>query len=454
MKEAKYSPVDLPALVDILTKAIGRYLCTRACDYAGSGTSSHFVMDTEDLSDVFMIDTKWIEDHKADIYKAAWHDPMFMKYIKIGRSYTPDIFAFDVVKDIDKWSGDELYERMEMFLDIWIKKAVGNPKIDLEELRDKYKGFDIEDGERCNMLRYDLKCAILARKILLKAAEESNRDGQATFDIDDIPLPWTDFDVRIFNDPVLIDQFNPGKESEVARCMREDAFLSKYLLMYEVRDFDEEERTGWLDIQIGTELAEWENGIPAEGEADCRYLDATENYRRAITSFELRGWKGTYDELLAIYEYLQTPTDLVATFDRVDRENRRKHWTPKKIPCNSGRYPWPKDVATELEKGTESSDPVNHPNHYAASCSLECIDVMELIFDNDQFAGYLLCNAFKYLWRHKHKGGTEDLRKAKWYLDKFAGDQTAYDIARCDLYPKLRDMLVKQAGGEVAVRKL
>ena len=112
-------------------------------------------------------------------------------------------------------------------------------------------------------------------------------------------------------------------------------------------------------------------------------------------------------------------------------------------------------MTVQIKKRTGSPDPVDHPAHYADSCSLECIDVMELIFDDGPFAGFLLGNAFKYLWRHKNKGGREDLRKAKWYLDKYNADRTSYAIyMKSDLYPKLRDMLVKQAGGEAAVSKL
>jgi hypothetical protein len=36
----------------------------------------------------------------------------------------------------------------------------------------------------------------------------------------------------------------------------------------------------------------------------------------------------------------------------------------------------------------------------------------------EQFKGYLKGNVLKYCWRHENKGGSEDLRKAKWYLDK------------------------------------
>ena len=33
--------------------------------------------------------------------------------------------------------------------------------------------------------------------------------------------------------------------------------------------------------------------------------------------------------------------------------------------------------------------------------------------------GFCIVNAFKYLWRWKNKNGVEDVKKAKWYLDKF-----------------------------------
>ena len=64
------------------------------------------------------------------------------------------------------------------------------------------------------------------------------------------------------------------------------------------------------------------------------------------------------------------------------------------------------------------NDNVNHPEHYAESCSLECIDVMELVFGREKLADYCVINAFKYMWRWKNKNGKEDLEKAKWYLNR------------------------------------
>lgn len=65
-----------------------------------------------------------------------------------------------------------------------------------------------------------------------------------------------------------------------------------------------------------------------------------------------------------------------------------------------------------------TSDSVNHPSHYENSCSLECIEVMEAMFGTERLVTFCFMNAFKYLWRYKNKNGSEDIKKAQWYLDK------------------------------------
>ena len=84
-------------------------------------------------------------------------------------------------------------------------------------------------------------------------------------------------------------------------------------------------------------------------------------------------------------------------------------------------------------------DNVNHPAHYESQTSLECIDVMEIAFGADAVGNFCLCNAFKYLWRYKHKGGNEDVKKAKWYLDRWT--QTAGRYTECEAYQKMRNMV-------------
>lgn len=90
-------------------------------------------------------------------------------------------------------------------------------------------------------------------------------------------------------------------------------------------------------------------------------------------------------------------------------------------------------------------DNVNHPAHYESKTSIECIDAMELAFGADAIICFCLGNAFKYIWRHKHKGGAEDLAKARWYLDKVDsyGDHVRdmYPSDMKDRYDKLCDML-------------
>lgn len=63
-------------------------------------------------------------------------------------------------------------------------------------------------------------------------------------------------------------------------------------------------------------------------------------------------------------------------------------------------------------------DPVKKPGHYTYG-RYECIDIIEdVLADASGPEGFLIGNAIKYLWRFQHKNGTEDLEKARWYLDR------------------------------------
>lgn len=65
----------------------------------------------------------------------------------------------------------------------------------------------------------------------------------------------------------------------------------------------------------------------------------------------------------------------------------------------------------------KDNDNVNHPSHYDGE--IECIDAMIQTQGVEVVKGFCIVNAFKYLWRWKNKNGVEDVKKAKWYLDKF-----------------------------------
>ena len=61
-------------------------------------------------------------------------------------------------------------------------------------------------------------------------------------------------------------------------------------------------------------------------------------------------------------------------------------------------------------------DMVNSPPHYNAS-GVECIDALAAA-TGEGFEFYLQGNIMKYLWRYRYKYGTQDLNKARWYLDE------------------------------------
>ena len=66
-----------------------------------------------------------------------------------------------------------------------------------------------------------------------------------------------------------------------------------------------------------------------------------------------------------------------------------------------------------------SNDPVNHPEHYETN-GIECIDAMVASQGAEAVRSYCVCNAFKYIWRHQHKGKSdEDIQKAVWYLNRY-----------------------------------
>ncbi len=62
-------------------------------------------------------------------------------------------------------------------------------------------------------------------------------------------------------------------------------------------------------------------------------------------------------------------------------------------------------------------DMVNKPAHYRQG-GVECIEAIEASMSREEFQGYLKGNLEKYIWRYRHKNGIEDLRKARWYLDR------------------------------------
>lgn len=67
---------------------------------------------------------------------------------------------------------------------------------------------------------------------------------------------------------------------------------------------------------------------------------------------------------------------------------------------------------------TPNTERVNHPAHYQTASGLEVIDIIAAATENlTGVEAFCAGNAIKYICREGKKNGTEDLKKARWYLD-------------------------------------
>lgn len=69
------------------------------------------------------------------------------------------------------------------------------------------------------------------------------------------------------------------------------------------------------------------------------------------------------------------------------------------------------------EGAEQMNDNINHPSHYTQG-GIETVDYIKAKLTKEQFEGYCIGNVIKYISRYRHKNGVEDLKKARWYLEK------------------------------------
>ena len=63
-------------------------------------------------------------------------------------------------------------------------------------------------------------------------------------------------------------------------------------------------------------------------------------------------------------------------------------------------------------------DMVNHPQHYTQG-GIECIDALKAATVGKRgIEAVCVANVIKYLWRYEEKNGIEDIRKAKFYIER------------------------------------
>lgn len=67
-------------------------------------------------------------------------------------------------------------------------------------------------------------------------------------------------------------------------------------------------------------------------------------------------------------------------------------------------------------------DVVNHPSHYTKG-RIECIDAIDsATVGKSGIEAVCVANIIKYLFRYEEKNGLEDVKKAKWYLNKLISE--------------------------------
>ena len=84
------------------------------------------------------------------------------------------------------------------------------------------------------------------------------------------------------------------------------------------------------------------------------------------------------------------------------------------------------------KKVEPKDDMVNSPPHYNKA-GIECIDAIAAAL-GDGYEHYLQGNIMKYLWRYRYKNGTEDLKKAQWYLTKLIEEVEVSTTMRVRIY--------------------
>ncbi len=77
-----------------------------------------------------------------------------------------------------------------------------------------------------------------------------------------------------------------------------------------------------------------------------------------------------------------------------------------------------RERVTSINDDRLAHDMVNHPKHYTQG-GIECIDAIKAAtVGKSGIEAVCVANVVKYLWRYEEKNGVEDVKKARWYLER------------------------------------
>lgn len=137
----------------------------------------------------------------------------------------------------------------------------------------------------------------------------------------------------------------------------------------------------------------------------------TENFKKAIENFKEADDK--------FQELMKTVNNRLIEINSETTSNN------KELKCKDNKELSSFDnVAFELGK-IGSEDNIISPSHYASDKGFEVFDVQEaFIHELKGMSASYWCNVVKYILRFQMKNGVEDLKKAKYYLEKLIEEES------------------------------
>lgn len=138
-------------------------------------------------------------------------------------------------------------------------------------------------------------------------------------------------------------------------------------------------------------------------------IDALEEYCQECHKCDTCELRKLYDEQVDVF------TDSNGcVFDKMDKDmlNKCYNWYKKLDPASC------ENAEARCCNKESDVDMVNHPSHYTQG-GIECIDALKAAtVSKTGIEAVCTANAIKYLWRYEEKNGIEDVKKARWYIDR------------------------------------
>lgn len=156
----------------------------------------------------------------------------------------------------------------------------------------------------------------------------------------------------------------------------------------------------------------WHENEPSHG--DVTYLSSSGKFMSQCVGEVLGDWRDTLEKRPEQDEFEPFVSVEDVKFSMLQSDDSAK---------DSGGFIDRFILVKEDAATAKQHDPVNSPSHYASG-GIECIDAIKASMSREAFLGYLKGNVQKYMWRYEKKvNPSEDLKKARWYLDKLIEEQ-------------------------------